>query len=71
MRDKDGIGAALRIAELARHLKAQGQSLLARLDALLVAHGLSHQVQWSVTLGRRQVKDRWRDGGAAPRPPRR
>jgi phosphomannomutase len=50
VRDKDGIGAALRLAELARHLKARGETLLARLDQLLVTHGLSHQIQWSATL---------------------
>jgi phosphomannomutase len=50
VRDKDGIGAALRLAELARFLKTGGMSLLDRLDDLLVAHGLSHQVQWSVVL---------------------
>jgi phosphomannomutase len=50
VRDKDGIGAALRLAELARFLKARGTSLLERLDDLLLAHGLSHPVQWSVVL---------------------
>lgn len=50
VRDKDGIGAALRMAELVRHLKPQRESLPDRLDALLVAHGMSHQVQWSATL---------------------
>jgi phosphomannomutase len=50
VRDKDGIGAALRLAEAARFLKARGRTLADRLDELLVAHGLSHQVQWSVTL---------------------
>jgi phosphomannomutase len=50
VRDKDGIGAAVRLAEAARALKARGVTLLDRLDRLLVAHGLSHQVQWSVTL---------------------
>jgi len=50
VRDKDGIGAALRMAEMCRYLKASGQSLLMRLDELLVAHGMSHQVQWSLTL---------------------
>jgi phosphomannomutase len=50
VRDKDGIGAALRMAELVRHLKADGQTLLDRLDGLLVDHGMSHQVQWSVTV---------------------
>jgi len=50
VRDKDGIGAALRLAELARFLKARGLTLLDRLDDLLVAHGLSHTIQWSLTL---------------------
>jgi phosphomannomutase len=50
VRDKDGIGAALRLAELARFLKARGTSLLDRLDDLLLHHGLSHPVQWSVVL---------------------
>jgi phosphomannomutase len=57
--DKDGIGAALRMAELTRFLKLQGKTPLDRLDEILVAHGLSHQVQWSVTLagaeGRRRI----------------
>jgi phosphomannomutase len=50
VRDKDGIGAALRLAELTRHLKLGGETLLSRLDQLLVTHGLSHQIQWSATL---------------------
>jgi len=50
VRDKDGIGAALRLAERARFLKARGVSLLDQLDGLLVTHGLSHQLQWSVVL---------------------
>jgi phosphomannomutase len=49
VRDKDGVGSAVRMAELARFLKSRGETLLGRIDALLVAHGLSHQVQWSVT----------------------
>ena len=60
VRDKDGIGAALRLAELTRHLKARGATLLDRLDQILVAHGLSHQIQWSATLpgpeGRRRIE---------------
>jgi phosphomannomutase len=59
VRDKDGIGAAVRLAEAARALKARGFTLLERLDDLLVAHGLSHQIQWSATLpgaeGRRRI----------------
>ncbi|HSD65139.1 MAG TPA: phospho-sugar mutase [Vicinamibacteria bacterium] len=58
VRDKDGIGAALRLAELARYLKTGGLSLLDRLDDLLVAHGLSHQVQWSVVLPGRDGRAR-------------
>jgi phosphomannomutase len=50
VRDKDGIGAAVRLAELARAFKGQGRTLLDRIDELLVAHGLSHPVQWSVAL---------------------
>jgi phosphomannomutase len=50
VRDKDGIGAALHLAALARFLKKEGRTLLDRLDELTVAHGLSHQVQWSVVL---------------------
>jgi len=50
VRDKDGVGAAVRLAELCRSLKAQGKSLLDRLDDLAVAHGLSHGIQWSVTM---------------------
>ena len=50
VRDKDGIGAALHLAGLARFLKKEGRTLLDRLDDLLVAHGLCHQVQWSVVL---------------------
>jgi phosphomannomutase len=50
VRDKDGIGAAVRLAEAARAQKARGRTLVERLDELLVTHGLSHQVQWSVAL---------------------
>lgn len=50
VRDKDGVGAAVRLAELARALKAQHKSLFDRLDELAVAHGLSHGTQWSVTM---------------------
>jgi len=60
VRDKDGIGAAVRLAELARFLKARGLTLLDRLDELFVAHGLSHSLQWSVSLpgpeGRQRIE---------------
>ncbi len=50
VRDKDGIGAAVRFAEMARALKARGQSIPARLDALMVQHGASHGTSWNVVL---------------------
>ncbi len=50
VKDKDGISAALHFAQLARALKAQGKTVLDRLDELFVAHGLSHAVNWSVTM---------------------
>jgi phosphomannomutase len=50
VRDKDGVGAAVRMAELCRSLKAKGQTLVDRLDELALAHGLSHGAQWSVTM---------------------
>jgi phosphomannomutase len=58
VRDKDGIGAAVRLADLARFLKGRGVSLLDRIDEILVAHGMSHQAQWSVTLSDAQGKKR-------------
>lgn len=73
VRDKDGIGAALRLAEAARALKARGLTLLDRLDALLVAHGLSHQLQWSIALpgaeGRERIRAAMAQLRATP-PPR-
>ncbi|MFK0073948.1 phospho-sugar mutase [Arthrobacter woluwensis] len=47
-RDKDGISAALLIAELAAHAKAQGTSLFGLLDALALEHGLHASDQLSV-----------------------
>jgi phosphomannomutase len=59
VRDKDGIGAALRLAEMTRHLASKKKTLVDRLDEILVAHGLSHQIQWSATLpgpeGRKRI----------------
>ncbi len=40
VRDKDGITAALLVAELAATLKAQGHTLADRLDELALAHGV-------------------------------
>jgi phosphomannomutase len=47
VRDKDGVSAALLMAELAASLKAQGRSLLDRLDDLARAHGLYQSDQLS------------------------
>ena len=48
VRDKDGIGAALAVAELAADLKTRGLTLLDRLDELAVEYGLHATAQWSV-----------------------
>ncbi|MEN8653653.1 phospho-sugar mutase [Streptomyces sp. 21So2-11] len=48
VRDKDGITAALAVAELASELKEQGRTLLDRLDDLAVEHGLHATDQLSV-----------------------
>ena len=50
VRDKDGVGAAVRMAEMARFWKSKGKTLLDRLDDIALAHGLSHGAQWSVTM---------------------
>jgi len=50
VRDKDGVGAAVRMALLLRSLKAKGQTAIDRLDELAIAHGLSNGTQWSVTM---------------------
>ncbi|WP_434595568.1 phospho-sugar mutase [Streptomyces sp. A5-4] len=48
VRDKDGITAALAVAELASELKEQGRTLLDLLDDLAVEHGLHATDQLSV-----------------------
>jgi phosphomannomutase len=48
VRDKDGISAALAVAELAAELKAQGLTLLDRLDELAREYGLHATAQWAV-----------------------
>ncbi|MCX4512852.1 phospho-sugar mutase [Streptomyces sp. NBC_01619] len=48
VRDKDGITAALLVAELASELKAQGRTLSDLLDDLAVTHGLHATDQLSV-----------------------
>jgi phosphomannomutase len=49
VRDKDGIGAAVAFADLARSLKAQGRTILDRLEELYRAHGLWVSHQHSIT----------------------
>jgi len=48
VRDKDGITAALTVAELAAGLKAEGRSLTDRLDELAAEFGVYHTDQLSV-----------------------
>ncbi|WP_433531440.1 phospho-sugar mutase [Micromonospora sp. CA-263727] len=48
VRDKDGITAALTVAELAAALKAQGRTLTDRLDELAAEFGVHHTDQLSV-----------------------
>ncbi|WP_285726650.1 phospho-sugar mutase [Psychromicrobium xiongbiense] len=48
VRDKDGISAALLLAELAAALKAEGKTLFDRLDELAVVHGLHVTDQLSI-----------------------
>jgi len=50
VRDKDGVSAALAIAELAAVLKASGRDLPGLLDELALAHGLHATSQLSVRL---------------------
>lgn len=50
VRDKDGVSAAVRVAELVAFLKERGETLHDRLDELAVRHGLSRADQWSVVL---------------------
>ena len=50
VRDKDGISAALVLAELTALAKTEGVSLQDRLDALAREHGLHATDQWSVRL---------------------
>jgi phosphomannomutase len=48
VRDKDGISAALAVAEIAAELKARGLTLLDRLDELAREFGLHATEQWAV-----------------------
>lgn len=58
VRDKDGISAALTVAELAAGLKAQGRTLTDRLDELAAEFGVHHTDQLSVRVDDlRQIAD--------------
>jgi len=50
VRDKDGITAAAAFAALVAQLKANGETVLDRLDAIMRRHGLHATRQWSVRL---------------------
>jgi phosphomannomutase len=50
VRDKDGISAAVRMAELAAWLGSEGRSIFDELERLTLAHGGSCAAQWSVRL---------------------
>lgn len=50
VRDKDGVSAAVVFAELAARARAEGRSVLERLEALYRRHGLWVSVQKSITL---------------------
>jgi phosphomannomutase len=50
VRDKDGIGAGLVLAEMAASLRAEGKTLLDALEELRLRHGLFASRQKSVTL---------------------
>lgn len=71
VRDKDGISAALVMAELAAGLKAQGQTLLTRLEELRRTHGLFVSRQKSLTLPGREGLQKIKEAMAAlrARPP--
>jgi phosphomannomutase len=51
VRDKDGISAALLVAEMAASLKAEGSSMLQRLDELAAEYGryVTRQLSWRVS----------------------
>ncbi|HEX6917862.1 MAG TPA: phospho-sugar mutase, partial [Phycicoccus sp.] len=65
VRDKDGVSAALLVAELAATLKAEGRSLADRLDDLAREHGVHATDAFSVRVSDLsligQVMDRLRD----------
>jgi phosphoglucomutase/phosphomannomutase len=61
VRDKDASVAALLLAELAAALKARGQTLHERLDAIFIAHGCHLERQIAITLPGAAGMDRMRE----------
>ncbi|MEX0868966.1 MAG: phospho-sugar mutase [Nitriliruptoraceae bacterium] len=61
VRDKDGIGAAVAFADLARQLAGDGHQVLDRLDELALTHGLWVSDQLAITRpgvqGRKEIDD--------------
>lgn len=51
VRDKDGVYASLLVAELAAYLKARGESLASRLDAIYSEHGYAKNSLYSYAFG--------------------
>ncbi|CAN7347496.1 phospho-sugar mutase [Knoellia sp. LjRoot47] len=58
VRDKDGVSAALVVAEIAASLKAQGRSIPDRLDELAVEHGVHATDSFSVRVEDLSLIDR-------------
>lgn len=50
VRDKDGVSAAVRFAELTVHLLRQGHSIREELNRLALLHGLHKTLQWSIRM---------------------
>ena len=63
VRDKDGMSAALTLADAAAEAKRQGGSLAARLDELARRFGLFATGQFSVALEQRPARRCWRRPG--------
>ena len=57
VRDKDGLSAALMVAEMAAHAKAEGTTLVGRLDELARGHGLYATSQLSIRVDELAERD--------------
>ncbi|HHO54530.1 MAG TPA: phospho-sugar mutase [Deltaproteobacteria bacterium] len=62
VRDKDGLSAALLIADLASDAGASGETLLDRLDALYRAHGVHEKLQRSLVWSDPRLRSRAMEG---------